>query len=132
MSTILLIGGSGQVGWELQRALMPLGTLVVPARGQCDLAAPQTLSLVVNLFVPARMGMGVGMNFHCATGFHRLDFRPAQHHLICMAIGNGILAGAMVGAFWQYCARLAGMGSSRAVAYITCHGEQYRTQVQAL
>ena len=48
MSTILLIGGSGQVGWELQRTLIPLGKLVIPARGQCDLAAPLTLARVVD------------------------------------------------------------------------------------
>ncbi len=30
---ILLLGGNGQVGWELQRALAPLGEVVVPGAG---------------------------------------------------------------------------------------------------
>ena len=52
MSTILLLGGRGQVGWELARALQPLGTLIIPAREQCDLTMPQTLSGFVNQIHP--------------------------------------------------------------------------------
>ena len=37
MNKILLIGGSGQVGWELQRSLAPLGTLVVRPHSSLDL-----------------------------------------------------------------------------------------------
>ena len=35
---ILLTGGTGQVGWELARALAPLGHVVAPGRGALDLA----------------------------------------------------------------------------------------------
>lgn len=35
MNRILLLGANGQVGWELQRALAPLGELLV-----CDRRAP--------------------------------------------------------------------------------------------
>lgn len=35
---ILLLGKDGQVGWELQRALAPLGELTVLNRKECDLA----------------------------------------------------------------------------------------------
>ncbi len=37
MNTILLIGSTGQVGFELERALAPLGRLSVPRRSELDL-----------------------------------------------------------------------------------------------
>lgn len=37
-SRILLLGSDGQVGWELQRALAPLGEVVSVDRKECDLA----------------------------------------------------------------------------------------------
>ena len=40
---ILLTGGNGQVGWELQRALAPLGEVIAPCREQFDLSRPETL-----------------------------------------------------------------------------------------
>lgn len=47
---ILLFGGSGQVGWELQRSLAPLGELVVPGRAGAqgaDFLQPQSLGDLV-------------------------------------------------------------------------------------
>jgi dTDP-4-dehydrorhamnose reductase len=38
MKPVLLLGRSGQVGWELQRALAPLAPLVMLGREQCDVA----------------------------------------------------------------------------------------------
>ena len=35
---LLLTGAHGQVGWELNRSLMPLGHLIPLDRSQCDLA----------------------------------------------------------------------------------------------
>jgi dTDP-4-dehydrorhamnose reductase len=52
LSKILLIGGSGQIGWELARALLPLGTLVIADRVQCDLTKPQALAGVINAARP--------------------------------------------------------------------------------
>ncbi len=40
---ILLLGANGQVGWELQRALSPLGELTVCDRIQADFTRPQSL-----------------------------------------------------------------------------------------
>lgn len=37
---ILIVGGSGQVGWELQRALAPLGEIVVASRASLNLLDP--------------------------------------------------------------------------------------------
>lgn len=44
---ILLLGAYGQVGWELQRALAPLGQLVVCDRHVADLEMPAALSALV-------------------------------------------------------------------------------------
>ena len=40
---ILLLGANGQVGWELQRALSPLGELIAWDRSQADLSQPERL-----------------------------------------------------------------------------------------
>ncbi len=40
---ILLFGTTGQVGWELQRALQPLGTVVAASRAQADFDDPESL-----------------------------------------------------------------------------------------
>jgi len=44
---IMLTGRNGQVGWELQRALAPLGEVIAFDRSGADLAKPQTLAEVV-------------------------------------------------------------------------------------
>lgn len=44
---ILLLGKNGQVGWELQRALAPLGDLIAVDRAQADLAEPEKLRAFV-------------------------------------------------------------------------------------
>jgi dTDP-4-dehydrorhamnose reductase len=48
---ILIIGSTGQVGWELQRTLAPLGEVVLSSREgraghQVDLAAPDSIALL--------------------------------------------------------------------------------------
>ena len=40
---ILLLGKNGQVGWELQRSLAPLGDLVALDRRDADLSQPDQL-----------------------------------------------------------------------------------------
>ncbi len=40
---ILLLGSNGQVGWELQRVLWPLGEIICPGRDQLDLARSGSL-----------------------------------------------------------------------------------------
>ena len=50
--TILLLGATGQVGWELQRSLAPLGALRTPGRGEAELARPDTLRACVNAAEP--------------------------------------------------------------------------------
>ena len=44
---ILLIGGDGQVGWELRRTLAPLGTVHAPLRSDLDLESADSINRVV-------------------------------------------------------------------------------------
>jgi dTDP-4-dehydrorhamnose reductase len=43
VSGILLLGPTGQVGWELERALAPLGAVIALARPQLDLRQPDSI-----------------------------------------------------------------------------------------
>lgn len=54
---ILLLGANGQVGWELQRALAPLGTVTAVTRGgedgfSADLSRPEALGAMVRQVAP--------------------------------------------------------------------------------
>lgn len=42
--TILLLGGSGQLGWELRRTLVGLGSIMAPTREELDLSQTDALS----------------------------------------------------------------------------------------
>jgi dTDP-4-dehydrorhamnose reductase len=50
---LLVTGAAGQVGWELARSLVPLGTVVALDRERCNLAQPQRLAAVVREVEPA-------------------------------------------------------------------------------
>lgn len=52
-STILLLGVSGQLGWELRRTLAPLGHVVAPARAELDLRQPEHVRERVRSIRPA-------------------------------------------------------------------------------
>ena len=49
---ILLFGKSGQVGWELQRALAPLGEVVAAGRSEVDLEQPDRLRALIRRTAP--------------------------------------------------------------------------------
>jgi len=53
MTRILLTGIHGQVGWELQRTLQPLGTVIALDRTQLDLANPDQIRAVLRDVNPA-------------------------------------------------------------------------------
>lgn len=44
---LLVTGATGQIGWELQRSLPALGTVVAPDRAQCDFTRPDTIAAVI-------------------------------------------------------------------------------------
>ncbi|AKJ26833.1 dTDP-4-dehydrorhamnose reductase [Caldimonas brevitalea] len=75
---ILLLGPNGQVGWELQRALGPLGDLTSldrhgdPARGWCgDLSQPEALAETVRALRP-----DVIVNAAAHTAVDRAEAEP--------------------------------------------------------
>ena len=49
---LLLTGCNGQVGFELQRALAPLGELISVDRSRCDLAQPERVRATVRQYAP--------------------------------------------------------------------------------
>lgn len=49
---ILLLGCNGQVGWELQRSLAPLGAVIPLARNEANLAEPESLRALVRKVRP--------------------------------------------------------------------------------
>jgi dTDP-4-dehydrorhamnose reductase len=48
----MLTGKNGQVGWELNRSLLPLGEIIALDRTQCDLSKPETLPALVQEIKP--------------------------------------------------------------------------------
>lgn len=44
---ILLLGKNGQIGWELNRSLLPLGEVIALGRDEADLSRPESLRAVV-------------------------------------------------------------------------------------
>jgi dTDP-4-dehydrorhamnose reductase len=52
MLKILLLGKNGQVGWELQRALSPLGELRACDRSEANLDDPESLRQLIREYAP--------------------------------------------------------------------------------
>ena len=50
--TILITGKNGQVGWELQRSLSPVGKVIAVDRAQLNLANPENIRSVINKIQP--------------------------------------------------------------------------------
>ena len=74
---ILLLGKNGQVGWELQRALAPLGTLVAcdfdtPAPLTADFSQPESLAALVAAVQP-----DVIVNAAAHTAVDKAESEPA-------------------------------------------------------
>ena len=49
---ILLLGANGQIGWELQRSLSPLGEIKACIRKEADLEDPNALKLIIQTYQP--------------------------------------------------------------------------------
>ncbi|GLU30484.1 dTDP-4-dehydrorhamnose reductase [Trinickia caryophylli] len=83
---ILVTGRQGQVGWELRRALAPLGEVVAVDRSVADLAKPQTLAAVVASVRPA-----VIVNAAAYTAVDQAEQDEAAAHVV-NAQAVGVLA----------------------------------------
>lgn len=74
---ILLLGANGQVGWELQRSLAPLGELHAADRHQADLEHPDRLQVLVDQVQP-----DVIVNAAAHTAVDRAESEPARAYAI--------------------------------------------------
>ena len=73
---ILLFGGSGQLGWELQRSLAPLGELAVAGR-EVDFAKPEALKQAVREARP-----DVIVNAAAYTAVDKAESEPELAHAV--------------------------------------------------
>src|SRR5690349_12505942 len=74
---ILLTGGAGQVGYELERCLQGVGEVVAPPRARLDLADPDQLRAVVRAVRP-----GLIVNAAAYTNVERAEDEPQLAHRI--------------------------------------------------
>jgi dTDP-4-dehydrorhamnose reductase len=83
---ILLFGKNGQVGWELNRSLQPLGEVVALGREQADFSNPETLRKIVQEVKP-----DVIVN---AVAYTAVDKAEAEEELAAKvnSIAPGVLA----------------------------------------
>jgi dTDP-4-dehydrorhamnose reductase len=82
---ILLTGKQGQVGFELQRALAPLGEVCAVDYAECDLADASSLRSLVRAVHP-----DVIVNAAAYTAVDKAEAEPEQAHAI-NAVAPGIL-----------------------------------------
>ncbi|HEY0036202.1 MAG TPA: dTDP-4-dehydrorhamnose reductase [Longimicrobium sp.] len=83
---ILLLGRNGQVGWELERALAPLGRVTALGRGEADLTSPDRLREVVRSRRPS-----VIVNAAAYTAVDQAEGEP-EAAFAANATAPGILA----------------------------------------
>ena len=86
MMRILLTGRNGQVGWELVRALAPLGKVIALGRGELDLASADSIAQAVRDTRPE-----VIVNAAAYTAVDRAESEPELATRV-NAIAPGILA----------------------------------------
>jgi dTDP-4-dehydrorhamnose reductase len=86
VKAILLIGKNGQVGWELQHSLRPLGHVIALDRTQMDLTQPDTIRNTIRLYSP-----DIIVN---AAGYTAVDKAEQEPDLAMQvnAVAPGILA----------------------------------------
>lgn len=74
---VLLLGKNGQVGWELQRALAPLGPLTALDRSEADLERPESLMGAV-----AKVGPDVIVNAGAYTAVDQAEEDAARAYAV--------------------------------------------------
>lgn len=83
---ILLFGKNGQVGFELQKTLSPLGVMHALGRQECDLADLSQTRNIVRQFRP-----DIIVNASAYTAVDKAESEPQMAHLINVAV-PGMLA----------------------------------------
>jgi len=81
--TILVTGGTGQVGFELQRALAPLGGVIAPPRRELDLSDARQLTRLdgsssLTRLWPNFLKPGT-REIHCTKGIALVEYPRPMH-----------------------------------------------------
>jgi dTDP-4-dehydrorhamnose reductase len=74
---MLITGATGQIGWQLQRSLAPLGEVVACTRSQLDLGDPEAAAKVVRQFAP-----DIVVNAAGYTAVDKAESEPELAHTI--------------------------------------------------
>ena len=74
---ILLTGGTGQVGYELQATLKPLGSVWAPGRNEFDLSDPESLRAKIQAYQPNLI-----VNPAAYTAVDQAESEPELAHII--------------------------------------------------
>jgi dTDP-4-dehydrorhamnose reductase len=77
MTRILLLGRTGQVGWELNRALLPLGEVVALSRAEADFSRPESLRQIVR-----NAGAQIIVNAVAYTAVDKAESEELVAHLV--------------------------------------------------
>ncbi len=83
---IMLLGKDGQVGWELQRSLAPLGELLAYGRAEADFSDPEALRRLVRAQAP-----DIIVNAAAYTAVDKAEQDAATAHIV-NAVSPGVLA----------------------------------------
>ncbi len=86
MTTILLTGKNGQVGWELQRTLAPLGKVIALGAGELNLADAGAIRQTVRSIRPS-----IIVNPAAYTAVDKAESEPDLAHKV-NAVAPGVLA----------------------------------------
>ena len=83
---LLITGATGQVGWQLQRTLAPLGEVIAYTRAQVDLADPDATVKVVHDLAP-----DIVVNAAAYTAVDKAESEPDLAHTV-NAVAPGLIA----------------------------------------
>jgi dTDP-4-dehydrorhamnose reductase len=83
---LLITGATGQIGWQLQRTLAPLGEVIACTRAQLDLADPEAASTAVRDFAP-----DIVVNAAAYTAVDKAESEPDLAHTV-NAVAPGRIA----------------------------------------
>ena len=74
---LLITGSTGQIGWQLQRTLAPLGEVIACTRSQLDLADPEATAQFVRDLAP-----DIVVNAAAYTAVDKAESEPELAHTV--------------------------------------------------
>jgi dTDP-4-dehydrorhamnose reductase len=82
---LLITGATGQVGWQLQRTLAPLGEVIACTRSELDLSQPETAATAVRELAPH-----IVVNAAAYTAVDKAESEPELAHIVNAIAPAGI------------------------------------------